>query len=171
MVKLFELKDNNYPMDNKERFVTLFQCRVKYKYIKYKIKNGKLINDELLELQDVLKYFVKQKYYFYVIKTCFLISEWHLKKKESDEMDADKSKEELQKHIVYLNFTHYVAIIYDINQRYFNDDKDYIKKNYKNCVIKKENNPQMKETIIKLCKDYNIKIIENKLNKLSFFDF
>ena len=170
MVKLFELKDSNYPIDNKERFITLFQCKVKYKYIKYKIKNGKLINDELLELQDVLKDFVKQKYYFYVIKTCFLISEWHLKKKESDEMNEDENKEELQKHIAYLNFANYVAIVYDTNQKYINYERDYIKKNYKNCVMKK-NNPQMKETIIKLCKDYNIKIQEKTLNTLSFFDY
>ena len=170
MVKLFELKDSNYPIENKERFVTLFQCKVKYKYIKYKIKNGKLINDELLELQDVLKDFVKQGYYFYVIKSCFLISEWHLKKKESDEMDEDESKEELQKHIVYLNLANYVAITFDTNQRFINYEKDYIKKNYKNCVIKKDN-PQMKETIIKLCKDYNIKILETKFKNLSFFDY
>ena len=168
-VKL-ELIINDCNLDNKKRFVTLFGCKVKYKYIKYKIKLCILINDELLELKQVLKDFIEVKYYFYVIKTCFLISEWHLKKKEYENRNGkEESDEELQKHIDYLNFAYYLSILCS-NQRYLYYSRNYIKKYYKNCIQKKEKNPEIKAKLKLLCKEFNAIINEGKLDFL-YYDY
>ena len=171
MNKLSELMNNNYNIDNKKRFITLFRCKVKYKYIKYKVKLGIATNKDLNELKQVLKDFIEVKYYFYVIKTSFLISEWHLKKKEYENRNGKEgSDEDLQNHIDYLNFGYYVSLVYDCNQRYLNFSKDYIKKYYKNCTQKKKNNPEIIEKLKLLIKEFNIKIDEKKLEQ-SYFDY
>ena len=41
----------------KEEFISLFQSKVKYKYLKYKIKNENILDNDLSELEKILFYF------------------------------------------------------------------------------------------------------------------
>ena len=89
MTKLFDLKNNkadNIDEKDKDKFITLFQSKVKYKYIKYKLKKGKKIsklllnNEDIADLKELLINFKEKKNFFYMLKTSFLLSEWHFQK-------------------------------------------------------------------------------------------
>ena len=175
MFKLFELKeDSTYPMDgekNKERFISLFECKVKYKYIKYKIRLGILIDSDLSELEQVVSDFKKKECFFYVIKTCFLISEWYLLKKKYENINGkEESDEELEKHINYLNFAYYISNIYSLvkkDRKYLDNARCYIKKQF--GLTKTENSQEIKENIKLLCNKFKINSEEKNLNLLSFY--
>ena len=173
MVKLIELKYNNYSIDNKEKFIILFQSKVRYKYIKYKIKLGLLIKEELLELEQVVLDFIKAKNIFYIIKTCFLISEWHLRKKNYANLNGleEESDKELKEYFNYLNFAYYISIIYDKNYIYTNYSKNFIRKKFNITQLKdgSEQVKEIREKLIELCTKYKIKIYKDKINKQKFY--
>ena len=115
-------------MRNKESFITLFRNKVKYLYYKYKIKYGELSesNKDLSELEEVLKTFKKENKALYVIKTCFLFSDWYLKKYNLGKRDGKEvCQKEKDKSIEYLNIACNISNIYN---------KNYIE--YTNNIIK-----------------------------------
>ena len=158
MPKLLELEKNeNYKIDNKAKFITLFKSKVKYKYIKYKLKKGKLNNEDILDLKDLLNNFKKINY-FYMMKTCFLLSEWYLQKYKNAKINGKEETKEKLEHLVYLNFANSISYLYLINKemdgRYIDYAKNYIEKKYNININKKEKNKEIEERIKELCKEY-----------------
>ena len=121
MVKLSELKNNDtYKIENKERFINLFENKVKYKYIKYKVKLGVLSDDELSDIDQILVNFKKENYYFYIIKICFVVSEFYLQKSKIKKSNIENN-DEFEKHMDYLNLAYYISItLAAISQKYLN---------------------------------------------------
>ena len=143
-------------MNNKGRFITLFENKVKYKYLKYKVKLGVLLDDEILDIQQIISGFIKSKYYFYVIKTCFIASEFYLKKSKIKK-GCLGSNEDLEKHLVYLNFAYYISSsMINKDQKYLNYTKNIINKK---SLIQKDSK-EIKEKIKELCSKYGIKFEE-----------
>ena len=140
MVKLSELKNNDtYKIENKERFIYLFENKVKYKYIKYKVKLGVLSDDELSDIDQILVNFKKENCYFYIIKICFIASEFYLQKSKIKKGNIENN-EELDKYLDYLNFAYYISIILG-SQKYLNYTRNIISKRFKLkiwIVLKKE---------------------------------
>ena len=168
MVKLLELKENNYPMDNKDKFISLFQSKVKYKYIKYKLKNKKLLNeDDISDLKELLYNFHKGDRYFFMIKTCFLISEWHWQKYQNSKKNGKEENHEKIEHLVYINFANCISNYYSLeinkkmDRRYIDYTRDFINNNYN---LKKEKNNEIEERIKELYKEFNFKFSQKKEN-------
>ena len=149
MVILNKLKDNttyNTDKQEKEKFITIFQSKVKYKYLKYKIKLDILDKEDLLELEEILLYFKKFKCFFYIIKTCFLISEYHLQKMKY--VKEDNKRKEKFEHLSYLNFALYLSFIYLYNtskRKYIDYCRSYIETKFK--LKEREKNEKIKERI------------------------
>ena len=164
--KIDELRKNNYTIDNKEKFLILFENKVKYKYIKYKIHSikklecGILSENELKNLKEILKVFQKNNNSFYFIKTCFLISEWYLKKYKYHIRNGSEDNNDNEKnHIYYLNFGLYISANNKEKIFYFDYAKDFIKAKFK---YEKQNNSKIiNEEVKKLCKEYEIKYDKN----------
>ena len=166
MVKLLELKNNNYPMDNKDTFISLFQSKVKYKYIKYKLKNKKINNEDLSDLKEILYNFRKGNSYFFMMKTCFLISEWHWQKYQNSIKNGKEENKEKMEHLIYLNFANCISNYYsleikkDLDRRYIDYTKDYIIKNYN--LNKIEKNIEIEKRIKELYDEFKFKIANPK---------
>ena len=99
----------------------LFYLRIKFKYLyyKHKIKCGELSksDEDLPKLKEMLKDFKNENKIFYIIKVCFLFSEWY------------KCQEEKDKYIKYLNFAYYISNIFQKYLQYTTRDVIEDKKN------------------------------------------
>ena len=174
MVKLLDLKNNNYPIDNKDKFINLFQSKVKYKFIKYKLKNKQSLNDEeISDLKELIKNFKKENCFFYMMKTCFLISEWHWQKYQNSKKNGKEENNEKFEHFVYLNFANCISNYYCLNpnakidRRYIDYTRDYIDKKY--GIKKRDKNKEIEERIKELYKEYQFKIEQKKFDNMSYF--
>ena len=127
----------------------------------------------MLELEQVVLDFIKAKNIFYIIKTCFLISEWHLRKKNYANLNGleEESDKELKEYFNYLNFAYYISIIYDKNYIYTNYSKNFIRKKFNITQLKdgSEQVKEIREKLIELCTKYKIKIYKDKINKQKFY--
>ena len=161
--------DKNDLMKNKESFITLFRNKIKYLYYKYKIKSGELSEskEDLKELKEMLKTFKKEKKTLYVIKTCFLLSEWYLKKYNIEKRDGKtECQKEVEKHIKYLNFAYYISNIYNDNYRKYTMNIIEKKKQMKDKKSSKDMNNEMEKLykkIEKLCNKYEFNFNEKLL--------
>jgi hypothetical protein len=163
MIKLIELKSNDtYQIENKEKFIILFENKVKYKYIKYKVKLGILSDDELSDIDQIIFDFKKQNYFFYIIKSCFIVSEYYLQKSKIKKGNIENN-EEFEKHLDYLNFAYYISLrLCKTSQKYVNYTKNFIAKKYK--LINKDNSKEKKDRIKILCDKYGIVYVDNQNN-------
>jgi hypothetical protein len=150
--------DEKYNMENKSCFINLFRNKIKYLYYKYKIKAGVLSEEDLSELKKMLIAFYHERKVFYIIKVCFLFSEWYLKKYKFEIRDGQKEK----KYIEYLNFAFYISVVYDINKIYKGYTKDIIK--YKYNIQNQKPSDDMKKKIKELCSENKFNYIEVKLD-------
>ena len=169
MVKLIDLKNNQtYPMkqDEKDNFIVLFENKVKYTYIKYKIKLGILSDNDLEEMEQMIIVFKKKEYINYVIKVCFLISEWYLKQYKIKNENM-KNSEELLMHLSYLNMTLYIGNNKN-KQKYLNYIKEFILKKFE--ISQRAESNKIKEKITILCNKYEIPDQENKINQFYVYD-
>ena len=160
-----ELKNKLEEFKNdKSSFITLFKNKTKYLYYKHKIKFDKYnelskSKEEVLsELIEMLKAFKSENKIFYVIKVCFLFSEWYLKKYKFGIIDGKANcQEEKDKYIEYLNFAYYLSNIY---KNYLEYTIDVIKNKTK---MKDNKTPSetMDEKMEKLCNKYSFNFKEN----------
>ena len=118
--------DKSCFMENKISFITIFKNKTKYLYYKHKIKRDELSksNEDLSKLKKMLIFFKSENEIYYVIKVCFLFSEWYLKKYKFGIRDGKtKCQEEKDKYFEYLNFAYYLSTI---NTKYFEYTIDVI---------------------------------------------
>jgi hypothetical protein len=123
--------DKSCFMENKISFITIFKNKTKYLYYKHKIKRDELSksNEDLSKLKKMLIFFKSENEIYYVIKVCFLFSEWYLKKYKFGIRDGKtKCQEEKDKYFEYLNFAYYLSTI---NTKYFEYTIDVIEKKKK----------------------------------------
>ena len=149
-------------MKNKKSFITLFRNKIKYLYYKYKIKSGELSesDEDLIELKEMLKTFKNEKKPLYVIKTCFLFSEWYLKKYNKKKRDGKtECQKEKEKHIEYLNFAYYISNICNDKYRKYTINIIEKKKQMKDKKSSKDMNNKMKI----LCNKYQFNFNEKSL--------
>ena len=108
MIKLNELEKNaTYKIDNKETFIILFKNKVKYKYIKYKVKLGLLSDDVLSDIEQIISDFKKYNV-FYLIKIFLITSEYYLQK-------VKKNKENLENNEIFEKHLNYFCIFYNLS--------------------------------------------------------
>ena len=93
-----------------------------------------------------------------MMKTCFLLSEWHLQKYKNAKINGKEETNEKLEHLVYLNFANSISYLSLINKemdgRYIDYAKNYIEKKYNININKKEENKEIEEKIKELCKEY-----------------
>ena len=164
MVKLKQLEDNlNYQIDNKERFITLFKNKVKYKYIKYKERLGLLLSDDdFSDIEQIISNF-KNINLFYVIKICLIISEYYLQKLK-DDIENSQNNEVFEKHLSYLNFANYISVRLNKvknDPKYLYYTRIVIKKKFK--LTQMEYSEEIKEKIKELCNKYDIKYEDSNI--------
>ncbi len=153
-------EDNECILENKKRFINLFKCKVKYIFIKYKIKKGFCEDGELKELsinysnkKCMVSIFKEEQNYFYLIKTFLLLSEWKLLKyKEINANQEDKSYLNNKEYYYYLNFALYLSYKYNY--------KEYIihyiesKKKINNKINKESENKKIYNEIVEKLKEF-----------------
>ena len=168
--KIVELQNNNYPIENKDIFLNLFENKVRYKYIKYKISCGILLEEELSDLKKMINTFKEANNYFYIIKTCFLISKWYLEKyKHDNRMGKEDNNDNKKNHINYLNFGFFFSIkTKDEKICYIDYAKEFIIKKFN--IEKQNESKEVTEEVKKLCNEYNIKYnIKNIKEEIHWF--
>ena len=164
--KLNEIEnENDYQMENKNKFIKIFKSKVKYVYIKYKIKNGICEDIDLDELKDnenhesLIMSFKEESIKLYEIKTYLLISEYFLLQY--------KSKNEVPYKIYFYNYINFALYISNLcgNSEYINY---YIKtkKAMKVNRIKNENNQEKyksnSDKLKEMCNKYEYKYLNEK---------
>ena len=165
-------KDNECKVENKKRFINLFKCKVKYIFIKYKIKNRFYQDGELKELsinynnkKCMVNIFKEEKNYFYLIKTFLLISEWKLLEYNTNQ--EDKSYLNNKEYYYYLNFALYLSYIYNY--------KEYIihyiesKKKINNKINKESENKNIYNEIVEKLKEFCKKYICEEYKEQNYY--
>ena len=164
--KLNEIEnDNECQMENKNKFIKMFRSKVKYIFIKYKIKNGICEDNDLNELKDnkdhesLIMSFKEENIKVYEIKTYLLISEYFLLQyKRKDDINYKKSFYD------YINFALYISNLCE-NKKYIN----YYIKNKKVLKITRIRNEKNEEKykrfsdrLKELCDKYKYKYINER---------
>ena len=145
--------DQTYLIENKSSFIKLFRNKIKYLYYKYKIKDDKLSDEDLLELKKMLETFKNEKKWFYVIKVCFLFSQWYFKKYSLGLRDGKaECQKEKDKCIEYLNFAFYISNYYNSTSNNIDYTKGIIENKYYIKDIKPSKD--MNDKIKILCNEY-----------------
>ena len=145
--------DITYPMENKSSFIKLFRNKIKYLYYKYKIISDVLSEEDLLELKEMLKAFKDENKYFYVIKVCFLFSEWYLKKYNIGIREGKpECQKEKDKYFEYLNFAYYISLITDNKTKKKEYTIGIIKNKYN--ILNPKPSRDMNNKIKILCNEY-----------------
>ena len=157
--KIEEIKNNNEcKIDEKEKFLKIFECKVKYTYIKYKIqtKIGKFKNENKIkkELEEIAKAFFIEKKYFNEIKTLLLIFELYYVIYNNNK-NEENSLIYKENYLKYLNFVLYICLIDYKNSSFKEYIKNYAenKKNLKNRIKYENENKKQYEKILNEVKD------------------
>ena len=164
--KLNELEnDNECQIENKNKFIKIFQSKVKYVYIKYKIKKEICEDTDLDELKDnknhesLIMAFKEENIKLYEIKVYLLISEYFLLQY--------KSKNEVYYKINfydYINFALYISNLCG-NSKYINyyvKAKKAMKVTRIRIEKNEENYKRYSDKLKEMCDKYEYKYIKEK---------
>ena len=152
---------------NKENFVSIFEIKINYKIIKYKIKSKK--NEDFIEETiKIIKRFKEIKNKFYIIKTFLLIS-YYYRDKIKNGINIEKLKNDF---FLYLNAAS-IYTIYTRNEKYNDYLKDKVKKKFKledkNFTIKNKYYGEFKKNLMKLLEEYGLGNCLSEKNNYNFY--
>ena len=138
--------------ETKKIFCDLFDSKIKYKLIKYKIKKKASNDDDLNELKRIYKVFYKNGFQFHAVKILLLNAFYFYNKMK----DKKNLKYDQKKYISFINFAYLICTI----DKY----SDYVQKKANEkyelslCIkINNERHEELKNSISEIFKEFDTK--------------
>ena len=134
-----------------DKFCDLFESKIKYKIIKYKIK--KYIPIDLKQLKDLVKIFLKYNFLYQAMKTILLICLYYFYYQKLQIEDIDNSKKNF---LLYFNFAYFLKMKEYDKCKYYIENKSKYYSLEKNLDGEKQNFDKFKEDLKTIFEEYKV---------------